>query len=100
MKLLGLVIGIIAFLLVLLGALKLISNKKPYYINEGFADTYPTTPDIKNPLSKIIKKITKLSSYFADPTVWSDVYRTSQMSLAELARENIKKERLLLQQKQ
>lgn len=96
LKPLGLAIGIIAIILVLLGILHAISNKKPYYLSEGFENvTYPTDAlsEIKNPLVKIVKKLGNMSAYFANPQVWIDVYRTSQMSLTELARENIKKEK-------
>jgi len=58
---------------------------------------YPTDQleNIKNPLIKIVKKLGNMSLFFANPKVWIDVYRTSKMSLADLARENIKKEREL-----
>jgi len=94
LKPLGLAIGIIAIIMVLLGILHAISNKKPHY--EGFENVaYPTDAlsEIKNPLVKIVKKLGNMSAYFANPQVWVDVYRTSQMSLTELARENIKKEK-------
>jgi len=105
-KLTGLIVGIIAIFMVLMGALMLLSRKKPYYIKEGFANAtatakqtkapeYPTDPltELKNPLIKIVKKLGNMSAYFANPQVWIDVYKTSHMSLAELARANIKRER-------
>lgn len=92
----GLAIGILALMMMLLGLLHVVSNKKTYYLPEGFtseAIEYPNDPltEIKNPLVKIIKKLGHMSTYFANPQVWTDVYRTSQMSLTELARENIRK---------
>lgn len=124
MKPVGLVIGILAIMMMLFGILTVVSNKKTYYLPEGFTseaveavtreeaeaalsqaaaeaeDTttaYPTDQleNIKNPLIKIVKKLGNMSIFFANPKVWMDVYRTSKMSLADLARENIKKEREL-----
>jgi len=94
----GLAIGILALIVMLLGLLHVVSKKKTYYLPEGFTNEsieYPTDPltEIKNPLVKIIKKLGHMSTYFANPQVWTDVYRTSQMSLTDLARENIKKTR-------
>lgn len=100
----GLIVGLIAIFLILFGALMIAnSNWKPYY--EGFTTEeeaqssiieYPTDPltEIQNPLMKIVKKLGGMSMYFANPQVWVDVYRTSRMSPTELARANIKKERL------
>ena len=134
MKPVGLAIGILAIMMMLLGILSIVSNKKKtYYLPEGFTseavnsealnndeDTkeltseeaeaalseaaaasestvtaYPTDQleNIKNPLIKIVKKLGNMSVFFANPKVWYEVYRTSKMSLADLARENIKKER-------
>ena len=102
----GLIVGLIAIFLILFGALMIAnSNWKPYYLNEGFTTEeeaqssiieYPTDPltEIQNPLMKIVKKLGGMSMYFANPQVWVDVYRTSRMSPTELARANIKKERL------
>ena len=143
MKPVGLVIGILAIMMMLFGILTVVSNKKTYYLPEGFTskaetskeetskaetskaetseeeineltaeeaeaalseaaaaseDTntaYPTDQleNIKNPLIKIVKKLGNMSVFFANPKVWYEVYRTSKMSLGDLARENIKKER-------
>jgi hypothetical protein len=133
MKPVGLVIGILAIMMMLLGILSVVSNKKTYYLPEGFTSeavnsealnneeenkeltseeaeaalseaaaasessitAYPTDQleNIKNPLIKIVKKLGNMSVFFANPKVWYEVYRTSKMSLADLARENIKKER-------
>jgi hypothetical protein len=140
MKPVGLVIGILAIMMMLLGILTVVSSKKTYYLPEGFASgaiasgavtsgaitsgeedegreltteeaeaalseaaaasestitAYPTDQleNIKNPLIKIVKKLGNMSVFFANPKVWYEVYRTSKMSLADLARENIKKER-------
>ena len=138
MKPVGLVIGILALMMMLFGILTVVSNKKTYYLPEGFTSeavtseavtsdsvdkeedskeltseeaeaalseaaaasessitAYPTDQleNIKNPLIKIVKKLGNMSMFFANPKVWYEVYRTSKMSLADLARENIKKER-------
>jgi len=100
-KPIGLIIGIIALMLMLFGILSVVSNKKTYYLPEGFTNesinTYPTDPltEIKNPLVKIVKKLGHMTTYFANPLIWKEVYRTSQMSLTDLARENIKKDKEL-----
>lgn len=107
MKPIGTILGLITIIMILFGILTIVSNKKTYYLPEGFSSEalseapstekveYPTDPlnEIKNPLIKIVKKLGHMSSYFANPQVWSDVYRTSQMSLTDLARENIKKQK-------
>jgi len=125
MKPVGLVIGILAIMMMLLGILSIVSNKKTYYLPEGFTSealdnekeltseeaeaalseaaaasessitAYPTDQleNIKNPLIKIVKKLGNMSMFFANPKVWYEVYRTSKMSLADLARENIRKEK-------
>ena len=86
-------------MLVLFGILTIFTKKNTYYLPEGFtnnAETMPEYPtdaleEIKNPLIKIVKKLGNMTSYFANPQVWTEVYRTSQMSLTDLARENIRK---------
>jgi hypothetical protein len=98
LKPVGLAIGILALMVMLLGILHVVSTKKTYYLPEGFTSSnieYPTDPltEIKNPLIKIVKKLGHMSTYFANPAVWAEVYRTSQMSLTDLARENIRKTR-------
>ena len=111
-KPIGTILGLVAIIMILFGILTIVSNKKTYYLPEGFSSEalseavsdeapssekveYPTDPltEIKNPLIKIVKKLGHMSSYFANPQVWTDVYRTSQMSLTDLARENIKKQK-------
>ena len=97
-KSLGLIIGIISIMLVLFGILHLVSRKKDFYLPEGFSNEsieYPINPlsEIKNPITKLIKKLGNMSVFFANPKVWVDVFQTSQMSLSDLARRNIKKEK-------
>ena len=93
----GLLLSILSIMMILIGLLLIVTKSKPYYIPEGFTNEYPIDPltEIQNPLVKIIKKLVHMSVYFANPTVWSNVYKTSQMSITELARKNIQKEREL-----
>jgi len=98
-KPLGLALGLISITMILFGVLIMVTKNKTYYLPEGFTSNsveYPVNPlsEIQNPLVKMIKKLGSMSVYFANPKVWSDVYKTSQMSITELARENIKKEKL------
>jgi hypothetical protein len=93
----GLVLSILSIMMILIGLLMIVSKNRPYYIPEGFANQYPdnSLSEIQNPLLKIIKKLGSMTTYFANPSVWVDVYKTSQMSITELARQNIKKEKEL-----
>jgi hypothetical protein len=96
---LGFAIGAFALLLILCGVLYALQKKRTYYIPEGFVnenDPYPVSDfsDIKNPITKVLKKIGDLSTYFANPTIWVDVIKHSNMSLADLAREQIAKDRV------
>ena len=95
MDTIGLTVGLVALVLVLAGALMVLQKKRTYYIPEGFTTEYPTDAggEVLNPITKILKKVGTLSLYFANPTVWFDVYKTSKMTPAELARMNIEKER-------
>lgn len=104
-KSLGLIIGIISIMLVLFGILHLVSRKKDFYLPEGFTTEsieYPVNPltEIKNPITKLMKKLGNMSVFFANPKVWIDVYKTSQMSISDLARRNIKKEKEEQEQEQ
>lgn len=111
MRLLGVAIGLIAIILILFGLLKLVSNKKDYYLPEGFTSDsivtqetqpavvkklkkYPTNRyhNIKNPILNVIKRLKKLGSFFTDKDMWQDTIRLSSMSVSDLARENILKE--------
>lgn len=121
MRLLGVAIGLIAIILILFGLLKLVSNKKPYYLPEGFTSDsivsqetqseeqpavikklkkYPTNRyhNIKNPILNVIKRLKKLGSFFTDKDMWQDTMRLSSMSVSDLARENILKELALKSQ--
>jgi hypothetical protein len=95
MDTIGVTVGLVALVLVLAGALMILQKKRTYYIPEGFTTEYPTDAggEILNPITKILKKVGTLSLYFANPTVWFDVYKTSKMTPAELARMNIEKEK-------
>lgn len=119
MRLLGVAIGLIAIILILFGVLKLVSNKKDYYLPEGFTSDsivaketqsepavvkklkkYPTNRyrNIKNPILNVIKRLKKLGSFFTDKDMWQDTMRLSSMSVSDLARENILKELALKSQ--
>jgi hypothetical protein len=89
------VLGLVALVLVLFGILIILQRGRTFYLPEGFATEYPSADlsDIQNPITKILTKVGTLSAYFANPKVWIDVYKTSQMSPTELARMNIEKER-------
>jgi hypothetical protein len=98
MQSLGFAIGTIALLLILCGVLYTLQKRRTYYIPEGFTnenDPYPVSDlnDIKNPISKVMKKIGDLSVYFANPAIWIDVIKHSNMSLTDLARAQIEKDR-------
>lgn len=105
----GLILGLISIILILFGALHIVSNKKPYYLPEGFTTEaidstereYPTDPlnEIKNPLLKIVKKLGKISLYFADPKIWIEAMKISKMSIKDLAIHNLNKEKILSQLK-
>lgn len=97
MRVLGLVLAIISIAMILFGLLLILTKNNTYYLSEGFeSEIYPVDPltEIQNPVLKLMKKLGSMTVYFANPKVWTDVYRTSQMSAADLARLNIKKERM------
>jgi len=109
MKPIGLILGLISLILILFGVLHLVSNKKPYYLPEGFTseaiDTepvkYPTENfnNIKNPVIKTLKKLLKISSFLVNPAIWRDTMKLSNTSFKKLAIENLNKEKLLAQLK-
>ena len=94
MRVAGLLLGIISITMILFGALLIVTKNNTYYLPEGFtSEAYPVDPlsEIQNPVVKIMKKLGSMTMYFANPKVWTNVYRTSQMSAIELARDNIKR---------
>jgi hypothetical protein len=97
----GLMLGLFALIIVLFGVLMVLQKKRTYYVPEGFTtetneSEYPTEDykEIKNPITKVLKKIGGLSMYFANPTVWIDVIKHSNMSITDLARMQIEKDRV------
>jgi hypothetical protein len=86
---------LVGVFLILLGIL-IIIKKKQIDIPEGFENATPEIglDDLSNPLIKTMKKIGKLTKYFANPNVWIDVYKHSQMSLTDLARSQIEKDKI------
>jgi hypothetical protein len=100
MREVGLMLGIFALIIVLFGVLMVLQKKRTYYVPEGFTTEtneleYPTETykEIKNPITKVLKKIGGLSMYFANPTVWIDVIKHSNMSITDLARMQIEKDK-------
>ena len=100
MREVGLMLGLFALIIVLFGVLLVLQKKRTYYVPEGFTTEvneteYPTADykEIKNPITKVLKKIGGLSMYFANPTVWIDVIKHSNMSITDLARMQIEKDR-------
>jgi len=96
----GIMLGVFALIIVLFGVLMVLQKKRTYYVPEGFSTEvneteYPTEDykEIKNPITKVLKKIGGLSMYFANPTVWIDVIKHSNMSITDLARMQIEKDR-------
>ena len=91
---LELTISLIGLFVILLGILLIFQKGRQITIPEGFANEDPKTviDDLTNPLIKVVKKLGKMSAYFANPEVWTDVYKHSQMSLTDLARSQIAKE--------
>jgi len=80
--------------LILLGILYVLQKRRGIYVPEGFSNEsleykQQDLTDITNPILKIIKKIGTLTAHFANPTVWSEAYRHSQMSVTDLARKQI-----------
>lgn len=90
-----LILYLIGIFLILLGTLIVFQKKRHINIPEGFENASPETvlDDLSNPLIKTMKKIGKLTKYFANPSVWIDVYKHSQMSLTDLARSQIEKDK-------
>jgi len=90
---LELTLYLIGLFVILLGLL-IVLRKGPIEIPEGFENELPTTSvvsmdDVKNPLVGMIKKLGKMTAYFANPDIWTDVYKHSQMSITDLARTHI-----------
>jgi hypothetical protein len=91
---LELTISLIGLFVILLGILLIFQKDRLIDIPEGFANEQPKTgiDDLTNPLIKVVKKLSKMTAYFANPEVWTDVYKHSQMSLTDLARSQIAKD--------
>jgi hypothetical protein len=86
-------IGVLSLILVLLGILMVVERKRRLVIPEGFTNEYESDPslnDITNPITKTLKKIGHMSVFFANPLVWKEAIDNSQLSLADLARKQIK----------
>ena len=88
-------IALFGLFLILFGALYIIQHKRRIVIPEGFTTDYEPVDlsDIGNPITKIIKKIGSMSAHFANPEIWKDAYNHSQMSLTDLARAQIAKDK-------
>jgi hypothetical protein len=70
-----------------------IERKRKLVIPEGFTTEYESDPslnNIANPITKTLKKIGHMSIFFANPMVWKEAIDNSQLSLADLARKQIK----------
>jgi hypothetical protein len=91
---LELTLSLIGLFVILLGILLIFQKGRQIDIPEGFANEEPKTgiDDLTNPLVKVVKKLGKMTAYFANPEVWTDVYKHSQMSLTDLARSQIAKD--------
>ena len=88
-------IALICLFLILFGILYLFQHKRRIVIPEGFTTDYDPVDlsTIGDPITKIIKKIGSMSAHFANPDVWKDAYSHSQMSLTDLARAQIAKDK-------
>jgi hypothetical protein len=88
-------IAIFGLFLILFGILYVIQHKRRIVIPEGFTTDYDPVDlsTIGDPITKIIKKIGGMSAHFANPEVWKDAYNHSQMSLTDLARAQIAKDK-------
>ena len=87
-------IALLGIFLILLGILYILQKRRGIYIPEGFSNEsleykQQDLTDIANPILKIIKKIGTLTAHFANPIVWTDAYKHSQMSITDLARKQI-----------
>lgn len=88
-------IALFGLFLILFGILYVIQHKRRIVIPEGFTTDYDPVDlsAIGDPITKIIKKIGSMSSHFANPEVWKEAYNHSQMSLTDLARAQIAKDK-------
>jgi hypothetical protein len=88
-------IALLGLFLILFGVLYIIQNKRRIVVPEGFTTDYEHVDlsTIGDPITKIIKKISSMSAHFANPEVWKDAYSHSQMSLTDLARAQIAKDK-------
>ena len=84
-------IALLAIFLILFGALYILQNYRGIYLPEGFSNEYKQedVSGIANPILKVLKKIGSMTVFFANPTVWTDAYSHSQMSITDLARKQI-----------
>jgi hypothetical protein len=94
MKLLATIISVFALFAILFGALYMLQNKRAYYLPEGFtsdAIEYPSEElnEVKNPLTKIMKKLTKMGTFLLDKNMWDKVIANSNLSPMDLARKQI-----------
>jgi len=92
---LELTIYLIGLFVILLGLLLMLRKGRLLEIPEGFENELPTTApvsiDVTNPLVLMIKKLGKMTAYFANTEVWTDVYKHSQMSITDIARAQLNK---------
>ena len=80
------------FILVLFLALYILQRNRNKIIPEGFTTEYNTdTNGVKNPLENIVKKLTKISTYFLNPDIWTQAIKTYNMTATELARMELDK---------
>ena len=82
-------IAIVSLFLILFGLLHILQK----YRVEGFEEyKEQDLSDISNPILKVLKKIGTMTVFFANPSVWTDAYAHSQMSITDLARKQIEKD--------
>jgi len=88
-------IALFALFLILFGILYIIQHKRRVVIPEGFTTEYESIDlsSVGDPITKIIKKIGSMSAHFANPEIWKDAFNHSQMSLTDLARAQIAKDK-------
>jgi hypothetical protein len=90
---LELAISLIGLFVILLGLLLIFRNDRLLDIPEGFENATPAgIEDLSNPIVKLVKKLGRLTTFFANPDVWITAYKHSKMSLADLARAQIEKD--------
>ena len=92
---LELTISLIGLFVILLGVLLIFRKDRLIDIPEGFENQVAAVgvEDLTNPLVKMVKKLGKMTAYFANPDVWTDVYKHSQMSITDLARAQLEKDK-------